>query len=144
MNAMTNWLGLILAALWTLSACAHAVVVDATFNSPTDVAVTAASYTATGNKRGTAVLTGEAHSLALCSDGTLVSWGYNDGGRLGNDTHPSRRSKHAVDRFRGSTNKPLARGSRRHQSFLSGQRNQRSLSESRGPGFHLYELKPNR
>ena len=26
---------------------------------------------------------GEAHSLALCSDGTLVSWGYNLNGELG-------------------------------------------------------------
>ena len=32
----------------------------------------------------TSVTTGSAHSLALCSDGTLACWGYNNFGQLGN------------------------------------------------------------
>ena len=32
----------------------------------------------------TALATGANHSLALCSDGTLAAWGYNDYGQLGN------------------------------------------------------------
>ncbi|MCF7673885.1 MAG: choice-of-anchor D domain-containing protein [Akkermansiaceae bacterium] len=31
-----------------------------------------------------AVATGSSHSLALCSDGTLAAWGYNESGKLGN------------------------------------------------------------
>ena len=34
-----------------------------------------------------AIAAGNRHSLALCSDGTLASWGNNEDGQLGNDIH---------------------------------------------------------
>jgi alpha-tubulin suppressor-like RCC1 family protein/DNA-binding beta-propeller fold protein YncE len=37
-------------------------------------------------KQVVAVAAGAYHSYALCSDGTLAAWGYNDEGELGNDT----------------------------------------------------------
>jgi len=39
---------------------------------------------ALAGKMVTAVAAGENHSLALCADGTLVAWGTNDSGQLGN------------------------------------------------------------
>jgi alpha-tubulin suppressor-like RCC1 family protein/phosphodiesterase/alkaline phosphatase D-like protein len=41
---------------------------------------------ALADKTVTAVAAGESHSLALCSDGTVATWGYNNYGQLGNDT----------------------------------------------------------
>jgi len=38
------------------------------------------------DKSVVAVSTGDSHSLALCSDGTLATWGYNYYGQLGNGT----------------------------------------------------------
>ncbi|MBN8459854.1 MAG: cadherin-like beta sandwich domain-containing protein [Verrucomicrobia bacterium] len=38
------------------------------------------------NKSVVALGAGVFHSLALCSDGTLAAWGYNDGGQLGNNS----------------------------------------------------------
>jgi alpha-tubulin suppressor-like RCC1 family protein len=32
------------------------------------------------------IAAGGSHSLALCSDGTIAAWGYNDNGQLGNNT----------------------------------------------------------
>ena len=37
-------------------------------------------------KTVTAIASGAQHCLALCSDGTLVAWGYNNNGQLGNNT----------------------------------------------------------
>jgi hypothetical protein len=47
------------------------------------VAVTT-SIGALWNKTVVAIAAGDEHSLALCSDGTVVSWGYNSHGQLGN------------------------------------------------------------
>jgi alpha-tubulin suppressor-like RCC1 family protein len=41
---------------------------------------------ALAGKRVVAVTAGFYHSLALCDDGTVVGWGYNDEGELGDDT----------------------------------------------------------
>jgi alpha-tubulin suppressor-like RCC1 family protein len=42
-----------------------------------------------GGKTVVSVAAGHSHSLALCSDGTLVSWGWNAYGQLGNDSTTS-------------------------------------------------------
>ncbi len=58
---------------------------DSTTNSPVPVAVNTASGTsALAGKTVVAVSAGLNHSLALCSDGTAVAWGYNSYGQLGN------------------------------------------------------------
>jgi len=41
-------------------------------------------------KRVVAISAGGSHNLALCSDGTLASWGANDSGQLGNNTTVNR------------------------------------------------------
>ncbi len=41
---------------------------------------------ALAGRRVVAVATGETHNLALCQDGSVVSWGANDKGQLGNGT----------------------------------------------------------
>ena len=59
-------------------------------NSATDSSVPVAVNTTTGvsalfGKTVVAIAAGVYHSLALCSDGTLASWGYNTEGQLGNN-----------------------------------------------------------
>ncbi len=44
---------------------------------------------ALSNKSVVAVAAGSYHSLALCSDGTVVSWGFNEEGELGNGSFVS-------------------------------------------------------
>ena len=56
-----------------------------TFNSTTPTAVVVEGAPLTG-KTVVAVSAGAAHSLVLCSDGTLVDWGGNSYGQLGNNT----------------------------------------------------------
>src|SRR5262249_17777282 len=51
-------------------------------NSP--VAVTIPSFLL--NKTVVAITSGALHDMALCSDGTLAAWGYNDDGELGNNS----------------------------------------------------------
>jgi alpha-tubulin suppressor-like RCC1 family protein len=41
---------------------------------------------ALAGKTVVAISGGASHSLALCSDGTVVAWGYNGSGELGNDS----------------------------------------------------------
>ena len=57
---------------------------NSTAQSNVPVSVTAAKVLA--GKTVTTITAGEYHSLALCSDGTLAAWGYNNGGQLGNDS----------------------------------------------------------
>ncbi len=59
-------------------------------NSHVPVAVSV-SGTALEGKTVVGLAAGYLHSLALCSDGTMVAWGFNSEGQLGNDTTtPSR------------------------------------------------------
>ena len=51
-------------------------LVPVAVNTDTDISVLA-------GKTVTAVASGQAHNLALCSDGTLAAWGYNGDGELG-------------------------------------------------------------
>ena len=44
----------------------------------------------------TAIAAGDSHSLALCSDGTLAAWGYNNSGQLGDNTTTNNSSPVAV------------------------------------------------
>ena len=44
------------------------------------------SFGALSSKRVIAIAAGSNHSLALCSDGTMAAWGYNNFGQLGNGT----------------------------------------------------------
>ena len=52
---------------------------------------------ALAGKRVTAIAAGSYHSLALCSDGSLVGWGYNDEGELGDGTTTRRMIPVAAD-----------------------------------------------
>ena len=62
--------------------------IGTTTSSRVPVAVTTAGTPLAG-KTVVAIAAGEGHSLALCSDGTLVAWGYNGYGELGNGTTAS-------------------------------------------------------
>ena len=53
-------------------------------DSPVPVAVETSG--ALSGKTLSAIATGGSHNLALCSDGTMVAWGYNGDGELGNNT----------------------------------------------------------
>jgi len=63
-------------------------------NTTTDrhapVTVTSATGSALHGKTVVAIAAGEAHSLALCSDGTVTTWGYNYYGQLGDKTWANR------------------------------------------------------
>jgi alpha-tubulin suppressor-like RCC1 family protein/phosphodiesterase/alkaline phosphatase D-like protein len=45
-----------------------------------------------------AVAAGDSHTLALCADGTLAAWGYNNSGQLGNNSTTSSNVPVLVDR----------------------------------------------
>jgi alpha-tubulin suppressor-like RCC1 family protein len=62
-------------------------------NSPVAVAVDLSG--ALAGKRIASLSAGQYHTLALCSDGTLLAWGYNNRGQLGNDSTVS--SKLPID-----------------------------------------------
>lgn len=61
---------------------------NSTTNRLAPVAVTASG--ALSGKTPIAIATGGSHSLALCSDGTVVGWGRNDVGQLGDNTGTNR------------------------------------------------------
>ena len=54
---------------------------------------------ALSGKRVAALAAGQYHTLALCSDGTLVSWGYNHRGQLGGNNTTSSSQPVAVGSF---------------------------------------------
>lgn len=60
-----------------------------TTNSSVPVSVSTAGVSALNGKTVVAISAGREHSLALCSDGTMVSWGSNSWGQLGTGTDRS-------------------------------------------------------
>ncbi len=77
-------------------------------NSTTDSRVPVAVNVAAGTSAlaGKSVLTvgaGERHGLALCSDGTLTTWGDNDYGQLGDNSTTDRRVPVAVNMAAGTS-----------------------------------------
>ena len=46
-----------------------------------------------------AIAAGQYHALALCTDGTLISWGYNHRGQLGNSSNTDSASPVAIGSF---------------------------------------------
>jgi alpha-tubulin suppressor-like RCC1 family protein/phosphodiesterase/alkaline phosphatase D-like protein len=66
-----------------------------TVSSPVPVAVDTSGILA--GKSVARIAAGQYHLLALCTDGTLVSWGYNARGQLGNGATTDARSPVAVD-----------------------------------------------
>jgi alpha-tubulin suppressor-like RCC1 family protein len=85
---------LALCADGTIAAWGRGVEGQLGANSPTNslvpVAVSRAVGSALSNKMAVAVAAGAYHSLALCSDGTVVAWGYNQTGQLGDNTTTQR------------------------------------------------------
>ncbi len=59
--------------------------------------VTVVSNGALAGKHVTAITAGESHCLALCEDGTMVAWGLNTHGQLGDNSTVTRPAPVAVD-----------------------------------------------
>ena len=54
---------------------------------------------ALAGKRIASLAAGQYHTLALCTDGTLVAWGYNNRGQLGNNSTVSSKVPVAIGSF---------------------------------------------
>ena len=63
-------------------------------NSSVPVAITGSGIL--DNKTVVAIAAGGSHSMALCSDGTLATWGSNSNGQLGNNSTTSRSTPGAI------------------------------------------------
>ncbi|MBN8457580.1 MAG: RCC1 repeat-containing protein [Verrucomicrobia bacterium] len=75
---------------------------NATTNRSAPVAVnTTAGISALSGKTVVAVAAGSSHSLALCSDGSVATWGYNSSGQLGDNTITNRLVPVAVNTVAG-------------------------------------------
>ena len=71
---------------------------NSTTNRPVPVMVnTASNVSALYGKTVVAIAAGYAHSLALCSDGTVAAWGENNYGQLGDNTQTPRNVPVAVN-----------------------------------------------
>ncbi|MFO1481807.1 MAG: choice-of-anchor D domain-containing protein [Verrucomicrobiaceae bacterium] len=76
---------------------------DSTTNRNVPVAVnTASGVSALFGKTVVSIAAGGHHSMALCSDGTLAAWGFNDHGQIGDNTTTSRDVPMAVNTSGGS------------------------------------------
>jgi uncharacterized delta-60 repeat protein len=75
---------------------------NSTVSSLLPVAVnTSAGVSALFGKSVVAIAAGSYHSVALCSDGTVAAWGYNNYGQLGDNTTTHRNAPVAVDTATG-------------------------------------------
>ena len=73
-------------------------------SNPLPVSVnTASGSSALFGKAVAAIATGSTHNLALCTDGTLVAWGLNTNGQLGDNTTTQRNSPVAVNTASGTS-----------------------------------------
>jgi alpha-tubulin suppressor-like RCC1 family protein len=91
----------------TVAACGSGQDGQLGYNFPQDQAVpvavsTANSVSALFGKTVVAIAAGSACSLALCSDGTVASWGDNFSGELGDNSTKQRLAPVAVNRAPGS------------------------------------------
>jgi alpha-tubulin suppressor-like RCC1 family protein len=77
-----------------------------TLNSNVPVAVIQSGVLS--GKTVSAVSAGNLHSIVLCTDGTLASWGRNSTGQLGNGSTASRSSPGLVSRFGALAGKTVA------------------------------------
>jgi alpha-tubulin suppressor-like RCC1 family protein len=71
-------------------------------NSGSTTSLVPVAVTTTGalsGKRVASLAAGQYHTLALCTDGTLVSWGYNNRGQLGNNSTTSSSQPVAIGSF---------------------------------------------
>ena len=71
-------------------------------NGSTTTSLLPVMVTTTGalsGKRVASLAAGQYHTLALCTDGTLVSWGYNNRGQLGNNSTTSSSQPVAIGSF---------------------------------------------
>ncbi|MES2737885.1 MAG: choice-of-anchor D domain-containing protein [Verrucomicrobiota bacterium] len=59
---------------------------DGTYDDSQEPVAVKVTGTALEGKRPVAIAAGAAHTLVLCSDGTVVAWGDNEMGQLGDDT----------------------------------------------------------
>ena len=78
--------------------------INETFDFPYPALVnTAAGVSALAGKTVVRVAAGGEHSLALCSDGTVAAWGYNNTGQLGDATSMNRSAPVAVNTSTGGS-----------------------------------------
>ena len=93
---------------------------NSNLNRHIPVAVTTSS--ALSGKTVVAIAAGSDHSIALCSDGTVVGWGWNGAGNLGDTTTTSRFAPVAVDTsgvLSGKTVVAIAAGGGRSHALCS-------------------------
>ncbi len=74
-----------------------------TMNQSVPVAVDARPTSVLAGKTVVSIAAGSSHNLALCSDGTLVAWGFNSSGQLGDNSTTTRRVPVAVNRAAGTS-----------------------------------------
>ena len=103
-------------------------------NTTTDRSVPTAVNTASGisalyGKTAVALAAAHFHSMVLCADGTLVAWGNNSSGELGDNTTTSRRAPVLV------SNSPLTPGEQWNTLFNGSQFNNWTLALAAAPAY---------
>jgi len=76
---------------------------SSTTNRAAPVAVNTEGASAIIGKSVTAIAAGDVHSLALCHDGIMVAWGYNNAGQLGDNSTTDRLVPVAVNTAAGTS-----------------------------------------